>query len=141
MGGQDELGRGSAPFSVWDMTVRDLNAARSAGRRDEVDAEAARPEREPAVAPAGNTEIEIRLADLIGDEAGEIVLFNDSSARSLGVLTEDRVVGSGRADRHVTASGADVTGFRFIRFENGLTIYFEDGLGVIVRGADRAEAY
>jgi hypothetical protein len=123
------------------MTARDLNAARSIGRRDEVETGPAEAAGVVAGATAGGTEIELRLTDLIGDEAGEIVLFNDSSARSLSMLTDDEVVDSGRADRHVTASGADVSGFRFVRFANGLTVYFEDGLGLIVRGTDRAESF
>lgn len=123
------------------MTARDLNTARSVGRRDEVETGAAEAAAEVGGAIAGSAEIELRLADLVGDEGGETVLFNDSRARSLSILTDDGIVGSGRTDRHVTASGADVSGFRFVRFENGLTIYFEDGVGLIVRGADRAESF
>lgn len=123
------------------MTARDLSAARSVEHQNEIEAEPAAAGPEVAWAPADGGEIEIRLADLIGDERGEIFLCNDSSARSLNILADASVVASGRAELHVTAGGADVSGFRFIRFDNGLTIYFEESLGLFVRGADRTDSF
>ena len=35
----------------------------------------------------------------------------------------------------VTASGDDVTGFRYVSFANGMTLYYQDGLDLIVRQA------
>lgn len=81
---------------------------------------------------------ELALADLIGDDNGEIVLFNDSGLRSLALQTDAAVVANGRAQKHVTASGEDVSGFKFLRFDNGLTLYYEEGLDLVLQGGRRA---
>jgi len=77
---------------------------------------------------AEQAEIELALADLISDENGEIVLFNDSGFRTLALRTNAAVVAEGRAQSHVTAAGEDVSGFKFVRFDDGQTLYFEEGL-------------
>jgi hypothetical protein len=89
-------------------------------------------------AAEGRAEVELTMADLVSDDNGEIVFFNDSGFRTLGLSTTAAVVASGSSPRHVTAGGADVTGFKFVTFDNGLTLYFESGLDLIVhreRGA------
>jgi hypothetical protein len=78
-------------------------------------------------------EIELEVAELVGDRNGEIVLFNDSGVRTLGLTASAPVVADGRAAAHVTACGADVSGYRFYTFADGPTLYFEEGLEVIVR--------
>lgn len=78
-------------------------------------------------------EVELQLVDLISDGNGEIVFFNDSGARTLGITTDAGVVADGLAAPHVTAGGADVTGYKFMTFDNGLTLYFEESLDVIVQ--------
>jgi hypothetical protein len=85
----------------------------------------------PEPAP-GDPEVELALADLVADAYGEIVLFNDSGFRSLMIRTERAVVADGHADSHVTAAGDDVSGFQFVTFDNGLTLYFEPGLHLIL---------
>jgi hypothetical protein len=85
-------------------------------------------------------EIELRTTDLIGDDNGEIVFFNDSGVRTLGITADTPVVADGRIDAHVTAAGADVTGYRFVTFENGPTLFFEDGLNLIVHTPEPAVA-
>ncbi len=85
---------------------------------------------------AGNDarpEVELTMADLVSDDNGEIVFFNDSGFRTLGITTDASVVADALAGRHVTASGADVSGYKFVTFDNGLTLYFERGLDLIVR--------
>ena len=77
-------------------------------------------------------EIELALADLVADANGEIVLFNDSGFRSLAIRTDRMVVADGHAGAHVTAGGDNVFGFQFVRFDNGLTLYFEAGLDLIL---------
>ena len=81
-------------------------------------------------------EIELQVADLVSDPDGEIVLFNDSGVRTMGITASTPVVADGRAAAHVTASGADVSGYRFVTFQNGPTLYFEEGLDVVVRAPD-----
>lgn len=85
-------------------------------------------------------EIELRTTDLIGDDNGEIVFFNDSGVRTLGITADTPVVADGRIDAHVTAAGADVTGYRFVTFEDGPTLFFEDGLDLIIHTPEPAVA-
>ena len=80
------------------------------------------------------TGVELSLADLISDDNGEIVFFNDSSFRSLAIETDAQVVSRGQATAHRTAAGEDVSGFHYVTFENGLTLYFEDGLDLLLSG-------
>jgi hypothetical protein len=69
------------------------------------------------------------------DAGGEVVLYNDSGMRALGLVAEAAITGEGEASPHVTASGDDVTGFRYVSFANGMTLYYQDGLDLIVRHA------
>jgi hypothetical protein len=105
----------------------------------------ARSEAEPRSAPGGwsstdqpreeargGAEVELELADLVADANGEIVFFNDSGFRSLAIRTDRSVVADGQAGAHVTAAGDDVTGFQFLTFDNGLTLYFEPGMHLAV---------
>jgi len=87
--------------------------------------------RSPEEASA-SAEVELMLADLVADANGEIVLFNDSGFRSLAIQTDRAVVADGRAGAHVTAAGDDVSGFQFVTFDNGLTLYFEAGLHLML---------
>ena len=88
--------------------------------------------REPAIQEGLAAEVRLALADLIGDDNGEIVFFNDSGLRSLTIQTDAVVVDSGRAEAHTTAGGEDVTGFNFVTFDHGLTLYFEEGLDLVI---------
>ncbi|MDH3661881.1 MAG: hypothetical protein OEU92_17935 [Alphaproteobacteria bacterium] len=80
-------------------------------------------------APSGAS---LALADLISDDNGEIVFFNDSGFRTLAIETDAQVVSKGQATTHRTASGEDVSGFNYVTFENGLTLYFEEGLDLLL---------
>ena len=87
-------------------------------------------------APAGRaaaTEVELAMSDLVADANGEIVLFNDSGLRRLAVATDAAVVGDGRSGAHRTATGQDVSGFRFLTFDNGVRLYYDAELDVVVR--------
>ena len=74
----------------------------------------------------------LALDDLLQDANGEIVLYNDSHLPSLALSTTANTVSRGNADFHVTAAGEDVTGYHFVAFDNGKTIYFQDGLDLII---------
>ena len=87
---------------------------------------------DPVAEPGGLAELELALADLISDDNGEIVFFNDSGFHSLAIRTDAAVVANGRTQAHVTAAGDDVSGFKFVRFDNGLTLYFEEGLHLVL---------
>ena len=73
------------------------------------------------------------LGDLVSDKEGEVVLFNDSGLRSLVVRTSAEVVDEGEAKRHVTAAGEDVTGFRYVAFDNGLKLYYQPDLELVLQ--------
>jgi hypothetical protein len=76
--------------------------------------------------------IVLSLADLVRDENGEVVLFNDSGLRALAVSTDATVVAEGEAGRYVTAAGEDVAGFRYLAFDNGLKLFYQPGLDLII---------
>ena len=73
----------------------------------------------------------LHLADLVPDAGGDIVLYNDSSVRAAVIHTDLAVVEEGRSGVHVTAAGIDVDGWCFIRFADGLRLYFPAELIVL----------
>jgi hypothetical protein len=87
---------------------------------------------EPFPEPAGPV---LDLADLMLDENGEVVLFNDSNLRTMTLRAAARLVRRGQAGRHVTATGEDVSGFHYLAFDNGATIFFRPDLEVVVARA------
>jgi hypothetical protein len=95
---------------------------------------------ERTLADAANSmtaEVELTMADLVGDANGEIVLFNDSNVRRLVISSDAAVVADGQAGPHRTTGGDDVSGFSFVTFDNGLTLYYQDGLDLVIRAARR----
>lgn len=74
----------------------------------------------------------LALSDLVHDQDGEVVLFNDSGLRALAVSTDVPVIAEGEAGRHRTAAGEDVSGFRYVAFEGGLKLYYQPGLDLIL---------
>ena len=74
---------------------------------------------------------ELALSELIADGNGEVVIYNDSGFRTLAIATDAAVVAAGRCEAHVTAAGEDVSGFRFMRFDDGTTLYYREGLDLI----------
>lgn len=88
----------------------------------------------------GSAEVQLAMADLVSDANGEIVIFNDSGFHTLALRTDAAVVADGRAKRHVTAGGEDVTGYKYLTFDNGLTLYFEEGLNLILEGKGAGSA-
>jgi hypothetical protein len=75
---------------------------------------------------------ELVLADVVGDANGEVVVFNDSGLRTLAIRTEAAVTAEGRMQKHVTAGGDDVSGFSYVIFDNGVTLYYPEGLELIL---------
>lgn len=120
------------------MTNQDGRSPKA--RRSDADDGAAGPGRAasaPSVretsVPRPEAEVELDLADLVGDANGEVVFFNDSGFRTLGLSADAAVVADGRSGRHVTAEGADVSGLNYVTFANGLTLYYGSDIDVIVR--------
>jgi hypothetical protein len=85
------------------------------------------------VALAPNSDVPtLELTDLLQDSNGEIVLFNDSHLPALVVRAESQPVDTGAVGQHVTAGGDDVTGFRFVAFDDGTRLYYQDSLHLVV---------
>lgn len=82
---------------------------------------------------ADAAEPELMLTDLVVDANGEVVIFNDSGFRTVTIRTAAAVVSEGEAAQHVTASGADVSGFKFVTFESGVTLYLPAGLDLLLK--------
>jgi hypothetical protein len=95
------------------------------------------PRRAPADDEDEQASAALALDDLVRDENGEVVLFNDSGQRALTVATGAKVLEEGEVGRHVTATGEDVSGFRFLVFDNGLKLYHQPGLDLILVGRRR----
>jgi hypothetical protein len=87
---------------------------------------------EGEAAAGGAAEVELALADLMADANGEVVVLNDSGFRTMAIRAEAGVTAEGRVQRHVTASGEDVSGFSYVTFDNGVTLYYPDGLNLIL---------
>lgn len=115
----DHHSKASGARSQLPQAVTDL--AQGAERTD--DAEVSCP---------GAAEVELALADLVSDVNGEVVIFNDSGFRTLALHTDAAVVDGGRARRHVTIGGDDVSGFNYVKFDSGVTVYFPEELNLIV---------
>jgi hypothetical protein len=88
---------------------------------------------EGEAAATGAAEVELALADLVSDANGEVVLFNDSGFRTVAIRADAVVIADGRAQNHVTASGEDVSGFNYVTFDNGVTLYYPEGLDLILQ--------
>jgi len=76
----------------------------------------------------------LELTDLLRDSNGEVVLFNDSHLPALAVRADSQLVASGEAEQHVTIAGDDVTGYRFVAFDNGTTLYYQESLDLVILG-------
>ncbi len=77
----------------------------------------------PSIAePIVGETVLLDLADLLPDDAGEVVLFADD-ALPVNILADQPMTDAGIAEAHVTATGVDVTGLHFYSFEGGVTVY------------------
>lgn len=88
----------------------------------------------PATAGAGPA---LAIADLLADGNNEVVLFDDGDVHAL-TLTGGQVVAEGVVDAHVTETGADVSGYHYVTFDGGLTLYYQDGFQLVFGGDEGA---
>ncbi len=94
----------------------------------------------PAPAPgiAGGSRIDggsmpvIRIDRLVPDDRGEVVLFDDSHIGTVVVESDRPVLERGRVRRHRTDGGDDVSGWNFVRFADGPTLYYPPHLTLTV---------
>src|SRR3712207_6256985 len=82
----------------------------------------------------------LALDDLVRDANGEVVLFNDSGLRALAVSTDAAMGGEGRVTRHKTAAGEDVSGFRYVAFDNGLKLFYQPDVELLLMHDDHQRA-
>ncbi len=83
-------------------------------------------------AAGAGAEGELVLTDVVVDANNEVVVFNDSGLRTLAIRTEAAVTAEGRTQKHVTAGGEDVSGFRYVVFDNGVRLYYPEGLELML---------
>lgn len=74
----------------------------------------------------------LSINDLVPDRAGEVVLFNDSALRSIVLEGVAAPIEEGITRSHRMADGVDVSGFRFIRVRDDLTIFFSPELQLVL---------
>lgn len=79
----------------------------------------------------------LAVADLLADGNNEVVLFDDGDVRAL-TLSGGEVVARGTVDSHVTETGADVSGYHYVTFEGGLTLFYQDGFQLSLAGDEGA---
>jgi hypothetical protein len=91
-----------------------------------------------SLAAAGGREdvLTLELTDLVSDSNGEIVLFNDSHLPHLAVRAESPPVESGELGSHVTAAGDDVSGYRYVAFNDGTKLIFQDSVDLVILGTN-----
>ena len=74
--------------------------------------------------------LELALADLLPDPAGEVVVSAGTGV-ALRLKSDLPLRESGVAEGHMTASGVDVTGLFFYSFEGGVTVYSPEDIEVL----------
>ena len=87
---------------------------------------------QPAVAPDEDAWV-LDLGDLIADAKGEIVV-GDMGGAHLTITAAASVASQGQAEGHVTQDGVDVSGFQFVTFENGITLFYDEGVQLALAG-------
>jgi hypothetical protein len=70
-----------------------------------------------------DTRFRLALRDLIPGSSREVVLFNDSAVREVVIESDRPPVEEGETATRVTGDGVDVSGFRYLRFADGLTLF------------------
>ncbi|MGH6944100.1 MAG: hypothetical protein ACREH6_07760 [Geminicoccaceae bacterium] len=70
----------------------------------------------------------LALDQVIADGNDEVVFVNDAGLAHVAVSTDVDVVAQGTAIEHVTADGQDVSGFAFVTFASGMTLFYPDGV-------------
>ncbi len=73
----------------------------------------------------------LQLADLLPDDAGEIVLF--ARDEPLKIESDTPLIETGVVeDSHITASGTEVSGLTYSQFANGMTLYHDNDQILII---------
>ncbi|MEZ5825544.1 MAG: hypothetical protein R3C97_12645 [Geminicoccaceae bacterium] len=78
--------------------------------------------------------ISLELADLLADDSGALVLTGDNAVE---IHAMHNVVEHGIVQDHLHVGGEDVSGFEFVVFDHGPTLYYPAGLDVAVTVGDQ----
>ena len=81
----------------------------------------------------GGGAVSLDLADLLSDNGGELVLDIDVPVALQAHL---EVADSGIAGSHVTENGDDVSGFSYVAFADGPTLFYPSDLDVTVHSGE-----
>ena len=87
---------------------------------------------DPPTAASGEPELVLRLDDMLVDGNDEVVLLADSGPGQLALAADVEVVARGTAGDHLTADGQDVSGFAFVTFATGTTLFYPDDMELAV---------
>jgi len=79
--------------------------------------------------PADHGPPTLRLEDLLANDHGEVIL---DAAGPVAIQSDGHVVDAGHRPDHVTAEGEDVSGYAYLTFDTGLTIYYPGDADVII---------
>ena len=82
-----------------------------------------------SAAPAADT-INLQLADLLPDSAGNIVIEYDGGNLAVQLATDQQVVEHGVANEAVDANGGDLSGLAYFAFGDGTTLFFPTDISV-----------
>lgn len=96
-----------------------------------------------AAPDAASETLVLPLAALMPDAEGNIALIEGLGGAPIAIATDKEVAETGRAGADARAGGLNVSGYRFVRFRSGVTLYFPDGTDLAVvpeRGAERLGA-
>lgn len=77
----------------------------------------------------------LALRELIGDEAGEIVLRVGHGIRALLLEIDSDLIGRGIAGPHRTAIGEEVEGLPYLAFASGMVLYHPAGIDIALTQA------
>ncbi len=80
----------------------------------------------------GGGEVVLAVSDMVTDSNNEVVLMADPSLDVVRLVADSGIADSGLTESHVTVSGQDVSGYHYVSFESGLTLFYGDGVNVVV---------
>lgn len=72
------------------------------------------------------------IEDLLANDQGEVVL---DGGGAVAIQTDGHVVDAGHSEGHVTSNGDDVSGYAYLTFDSGLTLFYPDDTDVVVSAA------
>ncbi|MEO1017218.1 MAG: hypothetical protein AAFY56_05935 [Pseudomonadota bacterium] len=82
---------------------------------------------------SSSNRIVLALEDFVANAAGEVVVFNDSVVATMVLVTKASVLGQGLTEKAATVDGQPIADFRFLAFNNGVTVFYPQGLEILVQ--------